>query len=59
MDCDKIMVMEAGRIIEFGHPYELIQSTRGFFRKLVDKTGLATSMKLIKMAEKSYFIKSK
>jgi ATP-binding cassette subfamily C (CFTR/MRP) protein 4 len=57
MDSDKVLVLDEGRIIEFGHPYELIQNSRGAFRQMLDKTGLSTSIELIKIAEKSYFTK--
>lgn len=55
MDCDNIIVLNDGRIVEFGHPYELIQMSRGYFRSMVDKNGYASAMNLIKIAEKSYF----
>lgn len=58
MDCDKIMVLDGGRIIEFAHPYELIQHSRGYFRLMVDRTGYANAINLIKIAEKSYFTKN-
>lgn len=57
MDCDKIIVLEDGRIVEIGHPYDLIQISRGFFRAFVDKTGYINAMNLIKTAEKCYFSK--
>ncbi|XP_070505627.1 probable multidrug resistance-associated protein lethal(2)03659 isoform X2 [Chironomus tepperi] len=57
MDCDNIIVLEEGRIVEIGHPYELIQISRGFFRALVDKTGYINAMNLIKTSEKCYFAK--
>ena len=57
MDCDKVIVLEDGRIVEIGHPYELIQISRGFFRALVDKTGYINAMNLIKTSEKCYFAK--
>jgi ATP-binding cassette subfamily C (CFTR/MRP) protein 4 len=57
MDCDNILVLDNGRIVEIGHPYELIQVSRGHFRSLIDKTGYACAMNLIKIAERSYFTK--
>ncbi|KAJ3557434.1 hypothetical protein NM688_g1473 [Phlebia brevispora] len=36
MDSDKIMVLEAGNIVEFGKPKELLQISEGLFRSLVD-----------------------
>ncbi|EIW59890.1 multidrug resistance-associated ABC transporter [Trametes versicolor FP-101664 SS1] len=39
MDSDKIMVLDAGRIVEFGKPNELLQNEKGLFRALVDESG--------------------
>ncbi|KAJ3557433.1 hypothetical protein NM688_g1472 [Phlebia brevispora] len=39
MDSDKIMVLDAGRIVEFGSPSELLRSTKGLFKSLVDASG--------------------
>lgn len=53
MDSDKVLVMDAGRVVEFGHPYELIQKS-GTFKSLIDQTGHATSFKLIEIAKQRY-----
>lgn len=55
MEFDKIIVLNEGRVVEIGHAYELIQTSRGYFRSLVDKNGFACAMNLIKIAERSYF----
>ncbi|TCD68042.1 hypothetical protein EIP91_011586 [Steccherinum ochraceum] len=39
MDADKIMVLDAGRIAEFGKPNELLKNERGVLRALVDESG--------------------
>ncbi|KAJ7286214.1 hypothetical protein C8J57DRAFT_1446843 [Mycena rebaudengoi] len=39
MDADKIMVLDAGRIVEFDSPQELLQNPHGLFRALVDESG--------------------
>ncbi|PIL29334.1 ATP-binding cassette transporter [Ganoderma sinense ZZ0214-1] len=39
MDSDKIMVLDAGRIVEFGSPSELLKNEKGFLRALVDESG--------------------
>ncbi|KIM54250.1 hypothetical protein SCLCIDRAFT_1222221 [Scleroderma citrinum Foug A] len=39
MDADKIMVLDAGRIVEFASPKELLQSKNGMLRALVDESG--------------------
>ncbi|KAH9929008.1 P-loop containing nucleoside triphosphate hydrolase protein [Epithele typhae] len=36
MDADKIMVLEAGRLVEYAPPSELLKKTGGYFRQLVD-----------------------
>lgn len=59
MDCDKIIVLECGRIVEIGHPYELIQTSRGYFRSLLDESGLVNAMNLIKISERNYFLNRK
>lgn len=40
LDSDRIMVLEAGNIIEFDTPARLHENTMGAFRKLVDDAGL-------------------
>ncbi|KZV76922.1 P-loop containing nucleoside triphosphate hydrolase protein [Peniophora sp. CONT] len=39
MDADKIMVLDAGRIVEFDAPGVLLQKESGYFRSLVDESG--------------------
>ncbi|KAI0725238.1 hypothetical protein C8Q72DRAFT_853404 [Fomitopsis betulina] len=39
MDSDKIMVLDAGRIAEFGKPSELLKNEKGMLRALVDESG--------------------
>ncbi|RPD70679.1 P-loop containing nucleoside triphosphate hydrolase protein [Lentinus tigrinus ALCF2SS1-7] len=39
MDSDKIMVLDAGRIVEFGEPSELLKNEQGMLRALVDESG--------------------
>lgn len=40
MDSDKVLVMDMGRAIEFGHPYKLLQEN-GTFTGLVNGSGMA------------------
>lgn len=54
MDSDRVLVMDAGKVVEYGHPYDLLKSSGGYLRKLVDQTGNATAMHLMQMAEQSY-----
>ncbi|EMD39545.1 hypothetical protein CERSUDRAFT_150070 [Gelatoporia subvermispora B] len=39
MDADKIMVLDAGRIVEFDKPSVLLQNQKGLFRALVEESG--------------------
>ncbi|KAH7910707.1 hypothetical protein BJ138DRAFT_73634 [Hygrophoropsis aurantiaca] len=39
IDADKIMVLDAGRLVEFGSPRELLQNDNGVLRALVDESG--------------------
>ncbi|KAI0711801.1 P-loop containing nucleoside triphosphate hydrolase protein [Cerioporus squamosus] len=39
MDSDKIMVLDAGCIVEFGKPHELLKDEKGMLRALVDESG--------------------
>ncbi|KAJ7275443.1 hypothetical protein B0H12DRAFT_1199529 [Mycena haematopus] len=39
MDADKIMVLDAGRIVEFDTPKELLEKKDGMLRALVDESG--------------------
>ncbi|KAJ7435253.1 multidrug resistance-associated ABC transporter [Mycena latifolia] len=38
MDADKIMVLDAGHLVEFGSPRELLKMQQGKFRSLVDES---------------------
>jgi len=50
MDYDTILVMEAGRAVEFGPPAELLSNDNGVFSCLVDSTGPESSKALRAMA---------
>ncbi|KAH9019331.1 hypothetical protein EDB83DRAFT_2528201 [Lactarius deliciosus] len=39
IDADKVMVLDAGRIVEFDKPSELLKLENGWFRSLVDESG--------------------
>lgn len=53
MDSDKVLVIDAGRVVEFGHPHELIQRS-GTFKSLIDQSGSCMSLKLIEIAKENY-----
>ncbi|XP_058461266.1 probable multidrug resistance-associated protein lethal(2)03659 [Malaya genurostris] len=54
MDSDRVLVMDAGRAVEFGHPHELLRQSNGFLRKLVNQTGEATAAQLTTVAENNF-----
>ncbi|KAK2580321.1 hypothetical protein KPH14_012558 [Odynerus spinipes] len=55
MDSDKILVMNAGCLVECGHPYTLLQN-KGYFYHMVQQTGPTMTAALTEIAKKSYFI---
>ncbi|KAH8281368.1 hypothetical protein KR054_000153, partial [Drosophila jambulina] len=53
MDSDKVLVMDAGRVVEFGSPYELLtKSDSKVFHGMVEQTGQASSKSLWRSAKK-------
>ncbi|XP_016974443.1 probable multidrug resistance-associated protein lethal(2)03659 [Drosophila rhopaloa] len=51
IDSDKVMVLDAGNLVEFGSPYELLtQSLRKIFYGMVLETGRSSFEHLLKMA---------
>jgi len=50
VDSDKVVVMDNGRVAEFGTPAELIAKRNGIFRSLVEATGEATANHLFSLA---------
>lgn len=56
MDCDKVLVMDAGRVVEFGSPYELLHELQGtkIFYAMVKQTGRATFEQLCRVAKEAH-----
>lgn len=52
MESDKILVMDAGRVVEFAPPLALLQIPDGHFTRLLKETGPASFNKLKSIAEK-------
>lgn len=50
IDSDRVMVMENGEIVEYDHPYLLLQKPESTFYKMVLETGLETSTWLEELA---------
>ncbi|XP_053600881.1 ATP-binding cassette subfamily C member 4-like [Plodia interpunctella] len=53
-DADRVIVMEAGQIVECGHPHELLQNEEGPFTKMVNQLGAASEQSLRDVAAKAY-----
>ncbi|XP_071558724.1 probable multidrug resistance-associated protein lethal(2)03659 [Temnothorax nylanderi] len=58
MDSDRIFVMDAGNLVEFDHPYILLQR-KGHFYNMVQQTGTAMAEHLIDIAEKNFYKKDR
>lgn len=54
MDSDKVLVMEAGTMVEFNHPHILLQNNKSRFAKMVLQTGNPMADQLKKVAQQSY-----
>ncbi|TDZ68325.1 ATP-dependent bile acid permease [Colletotrichum trifolii] len=39
VDYDKVLVLDRGSVVEYGHPYELIRKENGSFRSMCDMSG--------------------
>lgn len=50
IDSDKILVMDAGTMVEFGRPYNLLKNKDGFLYKMVEQTGQINIDSLHKIA---------
>ncbi|KAK9869832.1 hypothetical protein WA026_003561 [Henosepilachna vigintioctopunctata] len=54
MDSDKVLVMDAGMVKEFDHPFILLQNKDGVFYGMVQQTGKATFELLYDVAKNHY-----
>ncbi|KAK5646965.1 hypothetical protein RI129_005429 [Pyrocoelia pectoralis] len=54
MDSDKVLVMDAGTMIEFDHPFKLLQNENGALYDMVQQTGKAMADSLKRVAADSY-----
>ena len=53
IDSDRVIVMDAGRVVEFGRPYALLQNNSGMFYKLVKQMGIQMSSELMRAAKQA------
>ncbi|XP_039765461.1 multidrug resistance-associated protein 4-like isoform X1 [Pararge aegeria] len=54
MDSDKVLVMDAGQMVEFDHPHMLLKKEGGILRGMVDQTGRAMAETLARVAMQAY-----
>ncbi|KAJ8918369.1 hypothetical protein NQ315_008063 [Exocentrus adspersus] len=54
MDSDKVLVMDSGTMVEFDHPYILLQNQNSTFYKMVAESGKSMGDQLRKVARESY-----
>ena len=51
MDSDRVIVLDAGKLIEFDEPIALLQDEASLFRSMVETTGKAMQEQLTEMAQ--------
>uniref|UniRef100_G3NJD7 Multidrug resistance-associated protein 4 n=1 Tax=Gasterosteus aculeatus aculeatus TaxID=481459 RepID=G3NJD7_GASAC len=51
IDCDRILVLDAGRVQEYDEPYVLLQNQEGLFHQMVEQTGKAEAASLLHTAK--------
>ncbi len=54
MDADRVLVLDAGRVIEFDEPHLLLQNENGLFASMVQMTGKGMANNLKEMAQIAY-----
>lgn len=54
MDNDRVLVVDAGNAVEFGHPHELLLQSDSYFKKLIDQTGPKTAALLSQAAAQAF-----
>ncbi|XP_066999504.1 ATP-binding cassette sub-family C member 4 [Anabrus simplex] len=54
MDSDMVLVMDAGTMVEYDHPFLLLQNQSGYFYNLVQETGKTMAEQLQSVAEQAY-----
>ncbi|KAM8856472.1 ATP-binding cassette sub-family C member 4-like isoform 2-T2 [Spinachia spinachia] len=53
IDCDRILVLDAGGIQEYDEPYVLLQNQEGLFHQMVEQTGKAEAASLLHAAKQN------
>ncbi|XP_055361142.1 ATP-binding cassette sub-family C member 4-like isoform X12 [Betta splendens] len=59
IDCDRILVLDAGSVQEYDEPYVLLQNRRGLFYQMVQQTGEAEAASLLRAAKQVHANKTR
>ncbi|CAG7731096.1 unnamed protein product [Allacma fusca] len=59
MNCNRILILEAGSVMEFDEPFVLLQNANSLLRKLVDQTGKSTAEDLQERAKLAHNYRKK
>ncbi|XP_043284651.1 probable multidrug resistance-associated protein lethal(2)03659 [Venturia canescens] len=60
MDNDRILLMDAGSVVEFDHPHILLQNTKsGYLYNMVQETGTSMAEALAEIAKANYQFRTK
>ncbi|XP_068086467.1 ATP-binding cassette subfamily C member 4 isoform X2 [Anabrus simplex] len=54
MDNDRLLVIDGGMVVEYDHPYILLQNRDGVLRSLVEETGRTMADELCAIAKENY-----
>lgn len=54
VDSDRVLVMDAGQVVEFDHAHRLLQKSDGFLTKLVTETGAENAQHFREIAQINY-----
>ncbi|KAL7300052.1 hypothetical protein TKK_0007062 [Trichogramma kaykai] len=54
IDCDRIMIMDAGELVEYDRPHLLLQRNDGFLATMVHKSGQAMEQHLKRISEQVF-----
>ncbi|XP_071056450.1 probable multidrug resistance-associated protein lethal(2)03659 [Onthophagus taurus] len=54
VDSNRVLVMDDGKLVEFDHPYLLLQKKNGYFKRMVEDTGINNASGLLEICKRNY-----